>query len=304
MLLPSTRRESQSWCFASPKSHARSLQKRLLNGGLKAILETVTGISRELCQLLRTLSSEVRHSRFPKRCADSLVDFASSGVAFHHAGLDLPDRQGVEKAYLKGDLSVICSTSTLAVGVNLPCHLVIIKNTVGYTGAGVKEYPDLEIMQMLGRAGRPQFDDSAVAVIMARNEKAKKYEQMVSGQEVLESTLHLNLIEHLVSWVLTCPGRYLTPSRMQRLVWRPSTTSIRPVDGCLGHFLPSDSRRILANITFRISFIPQTWTRSWTKSATGASASSRITTSSKGTKRWKSPSTVISWQDTAFALKQ
>ncbi|KAK8237719.1 nucleotide-sugar transporter-domain-containing protein, partial [Phyllosticta capitalensis] len=132
-----------------------------------------------------------------KRCADSLVDFASSGVAFHHAGLDLPDRQGVEKAYLKGDLSVICSTSTLAVGVNLPCHLVIIKNTVGYTGAGVKEYPDLEIMQMLGRAGRPQFDDSAVAVIMARNEKAKKYEQMVSGQEVLESTLHLNLIEHL-----------------------------------------------------------------------------------------------------------
>ncbi|KAK8213768.1 ATP-dependent DNA helicase MER3 [Phyllosticta capitalensis] len=126
-----------------------------------------------------------------------LRDFASSGVAFHHAGLDMPDRQGVEKAYLNGDLSVICSTSTLAVGVNLPCHLVIIKNTVGYTGAGVKEYPDLEIMQMLGRAGRPQFDDSAVAVIMARNEKAKKYEQMVSGQEVLESTLHLNLIEHL-----------------------------------------------------------------------------------------------------------
>ncbi|KAK8165413.1 LOW QUALITY PROTEIN: putative DEAD/DEAH box DNA helicase [Phyllosticta citrichinensis] len=117
--------------------------------------------------------------------------------AYHHAGLDLSDRQGVEKAYLNGDLNVICSTSTLAVGVNLPCHLVIIKNTVGYTNAGPKEYSDLEIMQMLGRAGRPQFDDSAVAVIMTRSEKVRKYEQMMSGQEVLESTLHLNLIEHL-----------------------------------------------------------------------------------------------------------
>jgi ATP-dependent DNA helicase HFM1/MER3 len=42
----------------------------------------------------------------------------------------------------------------LAVGVNLPCHLVIIKNTVGWQHDGPKEYTDLEMMQMLGRAGR------------------------------------------------------------------------------------------------------------------------------------------------------
>ncbi|KAK7544231.1 Sec63 Brl domain-containing protein [Phyllosticta citribraziliensis] len=135
--------------------------------------------------------------KLPPLADHQLRDCASSGVAYHHAGLDLSDRQGVEKAYLNGDLNVICSTSTLAVGVNLPCHLVIIKNTVGYTNSGPKEYSDLEIMQMLGRAGRPQFDDSAVAVIMTRTEKVRKYEQMMSGQEVLESTLHLNLIEHL-----------------------------------------------------------------------------------------------------------
>jgi ATP-dependent DNA helicase HFM1/MER3 len=64
------------------------------------------------------------------------------------------DRQAVEKSYLEGQISVICCTSTLAVGVNLPCHLVIIKNTVTWTAAGSKEYADLEIMQMLGRAGR------------------------------------------------------------------------------------------------------------------------------------------------------
>lgn len=78
----------------------------------------------------------------------------NSGVAFHHAGLDGSDRQAIEKGFLEGDINVICCTSTLAVGVNLPCHLVIIKNTVCYQESGLKEYADLEMMQMLGRAGR------------------------------------------------------------------------------------------------------------------------------------------------------
>lgn len=75
-------------------------------------------------------------------------------MAFHHAGLDGRDRLAVEKGFLDGQINVICCTSTLAVGVNLPCHLVIIKNTVGWQQEGIKEYADLEVMQMLGRAGR------------------------------------------------------------------------------------------------------------------------------------------------------
>ncbi|KAF2193462.1 P-loop containing nucleoside triphosphate hydrolase protein [Zopfia rhizophila CBS 207.26] len=126
-----------------------------------------------------------------------LRNCAASGVAFHHAGLDAKDRLGVEDGFLKGNLNVICCTSTLAVGVNLPCHFVIIKNTVSWTNTGIKEYADLEIMQMLGRAGRPQFDDSAIAVIMTRLHKSRRYELMVTGQELLESSLHLNLIDHL-----------------------------------------------------------------------------------------------------------
>jgi ATP-dependent DNA helicase HFM1/MER3 len=52
-------------------------------------------------------------------------------------------------------------------------------------------------MQMLGRAGRPQFDDSATAVILTRKERVSHYERLVSGSESVESSLHLNLIEHL-----------------------------------------------------------------------------------------------------------
>lgn len=126
-----------------------------------------------------------------------MPDTVTSGVAFHHAGLTMDDRNAVEKGYLEGDINVICCTSTLAVGVNLPCHMVLIKNTVTFAGSACKEYSDLEVMQMLGRAGRPQFDDSAVAIIMTRLEKVNRYEKMMNGQEVLESCLHRNLIDHL-----------------------------------------------------------------------------------------------------------
>ncbi|KAM0806302.1 putative DEAD/DEAH box DNA helicase [Usnea florida] len=121
----------------------------------------------------------------------------TSGVAFHHAGLEGADRHTVENGFLEGQINVICCTSTLAVGVNLPCHMVMVKNTVSYQDDAIKEYADLEIMQMLGRAGRPQFDSTAIAVIITKQEKVKKYERLVSGEELLESCLHLNLIDHL-----------------------------------------------------------------------------------------------------------
>jgi ATP-dependent DNA helicase HFM1/MER3 len=133
--------------------------------------------------------------------ANGFADTVPSGVAYHHAGLTANDRAAIEKGYLEGDVNVICCTSTLAVGVNLPCHMVIIKNTVSYQNSGgagsCKEYSDLEVMQMLGRAGRPQFDRSAVAVILTRLQKQPHYEKMVTGQEVLESCLHSNLIDHV-----------------------------------------------------------------------------------------------------------
>ncbi|KAF2674280.1 P-loop containing nucleoside triphosphate hydrolase protein [Microthyrium microscopicum] len=127
----------------------------------------------------------------------SLQECVQAGVAFHHAGLDVSDRTSVEQNYLAGEINVICCTSTLAVGVNLPCHFVIIKGTTTYTANTAREISDLEALQMLGRAGRPQFDTSAIAVIMTREEKRRQWEKLVSGDEILESCLHLNLTEHM-----------------------------------------------------------------------------------------------------------
>lgn len=129
-----------------------------------------------------------------------LQELVRSGVAFHHAGLDSGDRQAIQQAFEQGILSVICCTSTLAVGINLPCHTVVLKGTVGYQDGGQPcEYSDLEVMQMLGRAGRPQFENNAVAIILTQSRNKKRYEDLGSGKQILESTLHKNLIEHLNS---------------------------------------------------------------------------------------------------------
>ncbi|KAL2869850.1 putative DEAD/DEAH box DNA helicase (Mer3) [Aspergillus lucknowensis] len=161
---------------------------------------TVT-TAKELARLWSMSNAPARLWKGPNRAIPvtnmDLKTTTTAGVAFHHAGLEPSDRHQVETGFLEGKISIICCTSTLAVGVNLPCHLVIIKNTVGWQDGRSQEYSDLEIMQMLGRAGRPQFDDSAAAVILTRKERVNHYEKLVSGSESLESCLHLNLIDHL-----------------------------------------------------------------------------------------------------------
>ncbi|GAA6026781.1 hypothetical protein JCM8097_005857 [Rhodosporidiobolus ruineniae] len=128
-----------------------------------------------------------------------LAGLLESGVAVHHAGMEVNDRRLVESLFIEGGVSVVCSTSTLAVGVNLPARMVIIRGTKGFADGQMKEYSELEITQMLGRAGRPQFDTMGVACIMTDRESQHRYENLVNSQNKLESCLHKSLTEHVNS---------------------------------------------------------------------------------------------------------
>ncbi|KAF8228506.1 P-loop containing nucleoside triphosphate hydrolase protein [Tricholoma matsutake] len=130
---------------------------------------------------------------------DRLAEFASFGIGVHHAGLTLEDRRATEDLYLRKILRIIVATSTLAVGVNLPAHMVVIKGVRTFQNNASVEYSDLDIMQMLGRAGRPQFDKDGIAIILCEQDLENKYRALVQGQTTLESCLHTNLSEHLNS---------------------------------------------------------------------------------------------------------
>ncbi|KAJ2842131.1 ATP-dependent DNA helicase MER3, partial [Coemansia erecta] len=111
------------------------------------------------------------------------------GIAYHHAGLSSSDRSRVETLFISGLIQILCSTSTLGIGVNLPAYAVIIKGTKGYSEGDYTEYSSTEIMQFIGRAGRPQFGPNGKAVILTETGMVDHYRSMVAGHEVLESTL-------------------------------------------------------------------------------------------------------------------
>lgn len=62
----------------------------------------------------------------------TLRDLLYKGVAYHHSGLPPDDRALVEQLYLMKAVHILCCTSTLAHGVNLPAHLVIIKGNLAW----------------------------------------------------------------------------------------------------------------------------------------------------------------------------
>ncbi|KAL9933442.1 hypothetical protein V8E36_007618 [Tilletia maclaganii] len=126
-----------------------------------------------------------------------LAELGSYGIAFHHAGMEIDDRRAVEQAFLNSDIKVLCATTTLATGVNLPAYCVIIRGTKQYSSGGWTEMSDLDFVQMIGRAGRPQFDSEGVAVIMTENDLKQHYIDLASGNTVIESSLAAELVEHV-----------------------------------------------------------------------------------------------------------
>ncbi|TDL24911.1 P-loop containing nucleoside triphosphate hydrolase protein [Rickenella mellea] len=143
----------------------------------------------------------------PKKAPEHFHDqrlqkLASFGIGVHHAGLTLDDRWKTESMFLAGTLRVLVATSTLAVGVNLPAHIVVIKGVKLFQNNAWQEYSDLDIIQMMGRAGRPQFDQEGVSLILCESELESKYKNLAQGKTMLESSLHQNLAEHINSEIV------------------------------------------------------------------------------------------------------
>ncbi|KAI9505837.1 Sec63 Brl domain-containing protein [Coemansia spiralis] len=123
----------------------------------------------------------------------------SFGIGMHHAGLTENDRKICEQLFYDRKIQVLVATSTLAWGVNLPAHLVILKGTEFYDAKskGYVDFPITDVLQMIGRAGRPQFDDRAIARIFVTDTKKEFYKKFLHEPFPVESSLHNHLHEHI-----------------------------------------------------------------------------------------------------------
>jgi len=128
-----------------------------------------------------------------------LQEVAGAGVGLHHAGMLRADRSLVERLFSEGCVKVLCCTATLAWGVNLPAHCVVIKGTQlydpqagGFTSLGL-----LDVQQIFGRAGRPQFDTSGDASIITTSEELPHFLSMLTHQAPIESRFVAGLVDNL-----------------------------------------------------------------------------------------------------------
>lgn len=135
-----------------------------------------------------------------KRVSDpNLKHCLEFGIGMHHAGLTKSDRDVVEELFCNQMILVLVCTSTLAWGVNYPAHLVVIKGTE-YFDADQKRYVDFpitDVLQMMGRAGRPQFDTSGKAVILVHEPKKAFYRKFLYEPFPVESSLAKSLHNHV-----------------------------------------------------------------------------------------------------------
>ena len=129
-------------------------------------------------QILKSLSRPTKQCERLARCI-------KKGIAFHHAGLVAKQRELIEDSFRNGIIKIICSTPTLALGVDLPAFRVIIRDLKRYGGPyGMAWIPVLEYLQQSGRAGRPKFDKYGESIAVSSTEKEKDaiYENYTLGE--------------------------------------------------------------------------------------------------------------------------
>jgi helicase len=162
--------KKQALVFVSTRKYAESLSESLCPMVKKSLSATETT---ELKKIAEKILGAIER---PTLQCEKLAGVVRFGAAFHHAGITAEQRKLVESGFRNGLIKVIAATPTLAAGINLPAYRVVIRDLKRFdSGYGMDYIPVLEIQQMSGRAGRPKYDKSGEAVLIAKKPGEAEY---------------------------------------------------------------------------------------------------------------------------------
>lgn len=147
-------------------------------------MPALSDVDEKLLDRREDVVSELRS--LPVGLDDTLDKTVMRGVAFHHAGLTVEERDIVAEAYDRGAISVIVATCSLAAGINLPARRVILQ--------GARMGRDLigpaMLRQMRGRAGRKGKDEIGESYLCCQKADLEEVAQLLEADlPMVESTL-------------------------------------------------------------------------------------------------------------------
>ncbi|KAK8487850.1 hypothetical protein V6N11_047407 [Hibiscus sabdariffa] len=180
----------------------------LLNDLRGAALEAIVSRIKMLSRNPEMKSSALASVRF--LAVSATIRNIEDLVGYHNGGLSLKDRNLIEGLFFSGDVLVLCTTNTLAHGINLPAHTVVIKSTQHFNREKglYMEYDRSMVLQMCGRAGRPPFDDTGMVIIMTRRETTDQDGFVLKPQEpgrlMTKYYLKFNTMKHIMQAPSSC----------------------------------------------------------------------------------------------------
>jgi len=204
--------KKQALIFVSTRSSTESL-----SGNLGKVIGPHIGA--EDREKLKRISQKILGAvERPTLQCEKLSNQVLNGVAFHHAGLANEQRKAIEDGFKEGAIKFITATPTLAWGVNLPAYRVVIRDLKRFSsGYGSDYIPTLEVQQMMGRAGRPKYDQEGEAILIAKSEGEAEYvyDNYINGEpEDIQSKLGVEPVLRMHSLALIASGLAFSKQRL------------------------------------------------------------------------------------------
>jgi len=126
-----------------------------------------------------------------------LVDMLKYGISVHHAGLSDETRALIEWLTEENKLKVLCTTSTIAQGINFPVSSIFLASRFIPTGRNSIEMKPRDFWNLAGRAGRLQHDSVGVIGIAGgkKPDDIKRFVSQTTGELVSQLVKLLDGLE-------------------------------------------------------------------------------------------------------------